>query len=417
MGIRGLLKSIRSDQSTIKLDPIMLFKRHDETVLLACDLIAVFYWLIGLFHKAKVACKDYSPYSAIYGGNFKDYKERILEFVKALRFTNVEPVFFWDGPQGSSYDYEHKLDTWKHMSRTLLRIIAEHSEISTYQATEIKFQKRLRQTLLFEELVCALRDARVAVNVCEGEADNIMAQYARDHKGVCYILTNDTDIALMSGVSMIHYKFFDRRDALELCRPAVKCGSHEICCDIMRPEYVARDLKIDEKCLPALSILCGNDFTKHLNEGININALLGFSPPFVTSVSLWIKRHEDDCKSSHTFLNIKQIREICEKYQEYSAAVVHSYDFYEAAKPVSPQSARSPIHDLIAEKVKNNKMDPQFLALVKNGIMWRYEIKQNDKALPCVHDILKPVRKLLYRLLCISDVTEYGQCGMDRFVQ
>ena len=130
-------------------------------------------------------------------------------------------------------------------------------------------------------------------------------------------------------------------------------------------------------------------FTKHLNERININALLDFSPPFVTSVSLWIKQHENDCKSSHTFLSIKQIREICEKYQEYSVAVVHSYDFYEAAKPVTPQSAKSPIHDIIAEKVKNNKMDPQFLALVKSGIMWRYEIEQIDKALPCIHDILQ----------------------------
>ena len=40
-----------------------------------------------------MACKDYSPYSAIYGGNFKDYMERILEFVKALRFINIEPIF------------------------------------------------------------------------------------------------------------------------------------------------------------------------------------------------------------------------------------------------------------------------------------------------------------------------------------
>ena len=75
--------------------------------------MAVFYWLIELLHKAKVTCKDYSPYSCIYGGNFKDYKERILEFVKALRFINIEPIFFWDGPGGSSCNYKHKLDTWK----------------------------------------------------------------------------------------------------------------------------------------------------------------------------------------------------------------------------------------------------------------------------------------------------------------
>ena len=99
MGVRGLLKYIRSDHSTIKLHSIRLFERGDEKVFLVCDLMAAFYWLIELLHNAKVIGKDYSPYSAIYSGNFKDYKDRLLEFVKALRYINIEPVFFWDGPQ------------------------------------------------------------------------------------------------------------------------------------------------------------------------------------------------------------------------------------------------------------------------------------------------------------------------------
>ena len=95
MGIRGLLKYIRSDHSKIKPESTVLFKRcGGERLILVCDLIAVFYWLIELLHKAKVTSKDYSQYTCIYGGNFKDYKARILEFVKALRFINVEPVFF-----------------------------------------------------------------------------------------------------------------------------------------------------------------------------------------------------------------------------------------------------------------------------------------------------------------------------------
>ena len=396
----------------------MFFKRGNETVILVCDLIGVFYWLIGLLHKAKVTCKDYSPYSAIYGGNFKDYKERILEFVKALRFINMEPVFFWDGPHGSSYDYKQKLNTWICKSKKVLSIIKDHAEICNFHATEIKFEKRLQQTLLFEELVHALRDAGVTVNVCEGEADNAMAQYAREHKEVCTILTNDTDLALMSGISMIHYKYFDRKDVLELSRPVLKCGSHEICCDIMKPQYLARDLKIDEKCLPALSILCGNDFTKHLNEVININESLGFSKPYVLSVSLWIKHNENDCKSAYSFVCIKQIEEICEKFPEYYEAVVHSYDFYQP-KAISIPMDRftvSPLHDSVVEKVMSYKMDPLFLSLVKNGIMWRHGIEQVEKDMPCIHEILQPVRMLLYKLLCISDVTEYGQRGMNQFV-
>ena len=266
-------------------------------------------------------------------------------------------------------------------------------------------------------MVYALRDAGVTVNSCEGEADNIMAQYAREHREVCTILTNDTDMALMSGVSMVHYKFFDRKDTLELNRPVLKCRSHEICCDILKPQHLARDLKIDEKCLPALSILCGNDYTKPLNDRIKINESLGFSHPFVVSISVWIKHHENDCKSADSFLNIKQIQEICEDHPEYCKAIRYSYDFYQAECVSSPGFPVSPIpiHDLVVEKAKKYQLDRQFLALVKNGIMWRYEIEQLDERFPCIHEILQPVRMLLYKLLCISRVTEYGQHGMDTF--
>ena len=419
MGVRGLLKYIRSDRSTIKLYPIRLFKRGEEKEILVCDLMAVFYWLIELLHKAKVTNKDYSQYSAIYGGNFKDYRERILEFVKALRFINVEPVFFYDGPPGSSFDYELKLETWRDRSRKILRKVRDNAEICKFHATEIKFEKRIKQTLLFEELVHALREAGVVVNLCEGEADNIMAQYVREHKEVCTILTNDTDMALMSGVSMVHYKFFDRQDTLEINRPVLR-RSHEICCDIMKPQYLARDLKIDEKCLPALSILCGNDFTSVLNERIDIMKVLGFSYPIIASVSVWIKHHENDCKSADSFLSIKQIKEICEDFPEYSQVVIHSYNFYQSGKPPPEPSdfpAASPIHSVIVEKVKAYQMDRQFLPIVKNGIMWRDEIEQLDERLPCIHETLQPVRNLLYKLLCISCVTEYGQHGVNEFVQ
>ena len=54
MGVRELLKYIRSGQSAIKLKPIKLFKGGDEIVFLVCDLMAVFCWLIQLLRKAKI---------------------------------------------------------------------------------------------------------------------------------------------------------------------------------------------------------------------------------------------------------------------------------------------------------------------------------------------------------------------------
>ena len=418
MGVRGLLKYIRSSKSTIKLDSVRLFKRGDEKLFLVCDLIAVFYWLIELLHNAKVSAQEYSKYSCIYGGDFNDYRERVLEFVEALRFVNVEPIFFRDGPHGSEYDYAMKLDTWKERAKKTLAKVKTNAEICKFHAAEIKFEKRIKQTLLFEELVCALRDAKVTVIQCEGEADNAMAEFAREHSDVCAILTNDTDMALMSGCKMVHYKFFDRKDTLEFYRPTLK-RSHEICCDIMKPQYLARDLKIDEKCLPALAILTGNDFTRNINDKIKLKDLLGFGWPIIVSCAVWIKYHEKDCMAADTFVSIKQIKEICDEYPEYHAAIFHSYDFYQSKKSISKslQSPVSPLYNFIAEEVKNHEMHKNFLSFAKTGVVWRSEIEQLDERMPCIHEILQPARKLMYKLLCVPHITEYGQLGVDGYTK
>jgi len=69
------------------------------------------------------------------GGNFKDYTKRILEFVEVLRFINVQPVFFLDGPRGSDDDYEMKMDTWKEKTKKILYAVKGNAE---FHAAEIK---------------------------------------------------------------------------------------------------------------------------------------------------------------------------------------------------------------------------------------------------------------------------------------
>ena len=415
MGVNGLFKYIRSSNSSIKLESIELFKDR-EAKQLVCDMIAVFYWLIKLLHKAKVSSKEYSPYAAIYGGNFKDYTNRILEFVKVLRHINVEPIFFMDGPQGSDCDYEMKMGTWEERSRKILYAVKRNAEICKFHATEIKVN-RIKQTLLFDELVSALRAAQVTVIICEGEADQMMAEYSREHKDVVGILTNDSDMALMSGCKMIHYKFFDRKDVLQLYRPTLKM-SHGICCDVLKQETLARDLKIDEKCLPALSILCGNDFTDIFNKEYDIQEKLGFKHPFVSNISVWIKHHEKDCMSVDTFVEITQIKEICQEHPEYLKAIVHSYNFYQSgSKIVRTTRPESPLHIMVTTEVQNHKISREFMAFTKTGVVWRNEIEQLDERMTCIHKILEPVRRLIYRLLCIRNISEYGQLNVNRFVK
>uniref|UniRef100_A0A1X7UD59 Uncharacterized protein n=1 Tax=Amphimedon queenslandica TaxID=400682 RepID=A0A1X7UD59_AMPQE len=96
-----------------------------------------------------------------------------------------------------------------------------------------------------------LQEAKIT---CKGEADG----------KVCGILTNDTDMMLIHGVTTIHYKFFDQENALKLSDDHISDNYKiaEVHCGAISPGYLARRLKVDKKCLLALSTLCGNDFNK-----------------------------------------------------------------------------------------------------------------------------------------------------------
>ena len=418
MGIRGLLKYIRSNDSRVRLHSIALSTetkhRYGGKAVLICDLIAIFLWLIETLHTAKVKSKCYSQYTSIYGGDYNDFRKRVIEFVEALRSIEVEPIFFQDGPRGSSDGW--KQETWKERFKSILQQMEHHKGICSYDpATEVKFEKRIKKTLLLNELVQALRNANVEVIVCVGEADSCMAQYMRDQPEVCGILTNDTDMALMSGCAMIHYKLFDRKEKLGLhTADTITLKPHEIFCEVMHPYDIAKSLEIDEKCLPALSILCGNDFTAFFNKSLDIQKKLHFSYPYVQSVSVWIKKYEEECKSSKSFQSIREIQKICEENPHYRNAICYTYDFYHSAyNPAPTFQPVSPFYELVISEVQNHRLDHIFMSVATSGTFWREEIHQICDTLPCIHEKLLPFRKMLYMLLHVPRVTEYGQSKMD----
>ena len=367
MGVKGLLKYIRNCPTGVKPEPLVLStetkrKSSDDPTaakaILVCDFIAIVFWLLDLVHDAK---KSSERYIALYGADFKEYTSRLIRFVEMLRHIDIEPVFFWDGPRGSGKEYKMKLSTWEKRTKDSLEVIHSHSCITNYdRKTEVKFGKRIMQPLIVTELVMALQEANVELITCKGEADNLMAEYMRVHGNVCGILTNDTDMMLMHGVTAIHYKLFDQEDALKLSDGHIPEGYKiaEVHCGAISPSYLARRLKIDENCLPALSILCGNDFTKDLNEEMDIKKLVfGYINydyvrvyDYIKTVLKWIKDNEDACMESTSFLAIREIADVCEKEPRYTAAVHHSYAFYTRSHPgavaaVMPASSYSASSD------------------------------------------------------------------------
>ncbi|XP_019854964.1 PREDICTED: uncharacterized protein LOC109583896 [Amphimedon queenslandica] len=510
MGVKGLLKYIRSYSTGVKPEPLVLStetkrKSRDPTAakaILVCDFIAIVFWLLDIVHDAK---KSSERYIALYGADFKEYTSRLIRFVEMLRHIDIEPVFFWDGPRGSGNAYRMKLSTWEKRTKDSLEVILSHSLITKYDAkTEVKFGKRIKQPLVVTELVMALQEAKVELITCKGEADNLMAEYMRVHGNVCGILTNDTDMMLMNGVTAIHHNFFDQEDALKLSDDHIPANYKisEVHCGAISPGYLARCLKINEKCLPALSILCGNDFTKDLNEEMDIkNSVFGYinydyvkTYEYIKTVLKWIKDNEDACMDPVSFLALREIADVCKKKPRYAAAVHYSYAFYTRSHPAAvmpstssnsvsrdsddeseesaeeeyddttaipytttdsipktasssdslddetegaslpdsffPQSdsdstvgsddsdnAVSPLYDFVVFEVSSLRLDRKCLPVVKNGILWRDEIEQLDDELPCIYDVLQPVRMIIYKLLCCESVTEFGQSKINEYAQ
>ncbi len=111
MGIRGLWKYLRTNGVNLKS---VYLSRHSSKKILVCDMMAVLYWLIESLHKAKVKSGEYSIYTAIHGGDFNNFRERILGFIEALRHIDITPIFFLDppgsGPGDSKYGNTYSED-------------------------------------------------------------------------------------------------------------------------------------------------------------------------------------------------------------------------------------------------------------------------------------------------------------------
>ena len=239
-------------------------------------------------------------------------------------------------------------------------------------------------------------DAGIEIVLCSGEADRYIAHYAQINSDkVCGVLTNDTDLALMADCPMIHCKVFDLNNALKLNTPNMVLCPREIRCKVLTSKMIADHFKINERCLPALSILCGNDFTPSYNYFFYKDI---FDNPVPRAVAAFIRHHEAECASVTGFLNIREISE--QLYFHYVGVARFSYSFYQST-PVS-----------IIQQGGRNRVPDYFLSSVKSGMVWRNEIEQIDKTRPCIYETTFPVRKLIY---CLSQapefVTECGQSG------
>ena len=427
MGVRGLLTYLKKHpegrcRSVSLYDVARRIKdQTGKPPKLICDFLNIFFWLMSEFHEAKVKCRDYQTYSCLYGGDLNEYAERFLAFVRVLRRVGVDPIFFLDGERGSDLEgFMAKLETYQKRHDGRLETCSRLIRYDPKQQGDTTHAPWVKPQLLVLHILMALNAERVIMEHCISEADECMAQYARDQAAqgdICGILTNDTDMVMMRGLEVFPCAFFDREAKLGIRMPNFNDRVDDIICELVAPATLAQVLNLPEDDLKDLSIVCGNDYTKGLNVKHGLVKRLNFTErrPVIENMAEWLRT------TPHTPLHeTSPLKEICEESNgKYKEAIDHTYQAYCQGPPtsevvVAKKCCDSPLCDMILSEIREGRMVRDLLPMAANSIHWRSVVVEDVDSsvtppLRCTHDLLLPIRQLVYKLLGLREVTEYGR--------
>ena len=445
MGVHGLLSYLKRHPQARErrvylkeLADAVKDKSRGGTPKLLCDFFSILYWLLSEFHEAKVKCKDYQPFSYIYGGDIVDYEERFLAFVRALRHLGIEPVFVVDGERGSNLTgFRAKLETHKGRQRGKMGRVFHCNLITKYYPTEEveSYSCWFPHPLVPLHMMMALKSEGVTLEHCIGEADAHLAKHAQSGaEDICGVLTNDTDMIMMRNCDVFLCQFFDRKLALGIRNVRFNCKPSEVVCEKLTPSKLAEVLDLPEADLKNLSIICGNDYTDGLNKKWELHKKMNLSKPIVESAAKWLR------ETPHSELHKTPPFDEIDKSSKgkYLKAIQYTYEAYSGTAPVhsldlssrhhrrrarddcdSQSSPSSSFYETILAGVKEGRMTRELLSIAANSIHWRtgvVEIIEQDEVgkLPseaplCIDDLLLSIRRIIYKLLSLEMITEYGR--------
>ena len=420
MGVKGLLSYITDDDNDVlqKVELSQLateiYYETKKTPKLLCD----FMNLVSHFLQPPVikltSCGHYPWYAQVTGADFHLIAERACNFVAAVKHLDVEPVFFIDGARGTDESFEGKIhvlkdrETQKLQEFFRLQQVCEHTvdkEISMYPPCNA-----------IRQIGKSLKKAGAEIVYCNGEADPEIIHYAQSHDEVCGILSNDSDFAITNGCVMFPIDTFDVNNNLGLFMDVkVEEKPSEVVCHVIYPSRLADSLGIRVNQLPDLAVLCGTDYTHHLNKRLSVLTRLGVKGEHVESVAEWLKAKE------LPLLQYQPMQELCIEHPEMRVAVEQSYSNYtlevlQSVDHLQPTvSFASPLFHIIEKEARSGKNN-MLLPVAKKGIHWRTMIKENlTLGQPCLSCLLLPLRKVMYALLGVREVREYGRSQMQAY--
>ena len=415
MGVKGLLSYITNNGVLQEIELSLLAKkiRHktEKAPKLLCDFMNLVPCFIIPPVMKLISCGHYPWYAQVTGADFHLIAERACNFVAALKHLGVEPVFFIDGARGTDKSFEGKIHVLKDREARKLQEI-----FRLQQVCEHMVDKAISMYLpcnAVRQIEKSLKKVGAEIVYCNGEADPEIIHYAQSHDEVCGVLSNDSDFAITNGCVMFPIEKFDVNNNLGLLKDVqVDEKPREVVCQVIYPSSLADSLGIRENQLPDLAVLCGTDYTHHLNKRLSVLTRLGVKGEHVKSIAEWLKDKE------MPLLQYQPMRELCIEHPEMRVAVEQSYSNYTFEVPQSPPAAvnfASPLYHIIEKEARSGKNNI-LLPVAKKGILWRTMIKENlTLGQPCLSSLLLPLRWVMYILLGVKEVQEYGRSQMQAY--
>lgn len=410
MGVRGLLEYIvnSSHQRRVKLS-VLASNFHEETgkrpkLLLDFNDVSAEIWRSPVKVLQKLG--DYPTYTSVCGPDFHLIADRARCFVRALRSVGMEPIFFIDKPSYNLKDTKvlQKLKDKRadkllrcHKINQVLEHTSAQSSLSIVHCNDLKYR----------QLLYSLREEGAELIFSTNEAVEVaIARYAKTHDDTCGIVSNTPDFALMSGCVLFPLVQFDFDEVTGLSSGiSIVEDPIEIVCMAISSAALAESLGIRENQLPELAVLYGTPQTAWFIKRLSVLTSLGLEDSEIEGIAAWLKDRDTP------LLENEAMQELLSVHPEFREAIDRAYCAFAAEQPsVEPPSAVSPVYDLIEGEMVGYS-DLAFAA-AKQGIVWLNVPYENmTLGQPSILTMLYPLRKVMYSLLGVSMVYEYGRSG------
>lgn len=352
-----------------------------------------------------------SMYTYCYGSDLRQDEVALVTLIKGIRHIGIEPVCIVDGPQGSNMDdLKVKYKEWVSRHESAITNCSKWQE-ACQGLREPPCDLGIRHSCLNDLYISVLLSMNVKVVICRGEADPIIIKEFLHSSDALGILSSDTDFIVAKGCTTILLPFFDITSELGCLSGELNPKPEDIVCCVTSSEMLCHSLGLKEHQLPELAILCGNDFTKGLNQQLHVSSILhideGQLVTRVPHIAAWLQWQHCPLLKNETF------QDLLAQNSQYDLAVSHSISFYQGAVTVSKHQDDD--SQFILELVDRGELSLQYLAYL-NSIKWRgVVLADRTVGEPCIYDLTQPIRNLIYLFLGKNLVKELGNSSHKSF--